>query len=156
MDKRGQFFLIAALLISGIAISFSTVYNSVYVERADTQVYDLSEELYSELQQTYDSGVVRGDKPEDIQKNLKTLADYYQIQNPDSTFIIYYGNEESVQRINTQGGTGSDSEVIQEQTTTPQSGAGTRGTASVESTTSTTSPQTSKKVKVKIRFRDAD
>lgn len=103
MEKRGQFFLIAALLISGIAIGLGTLYNTAYVERADTQVYDLSEELYAELQQTYDSGLVRGDSKDEIQKNIARLAQYYQEQNPDSTFIIFYGNEKEICKVESRG-----------------------------------------------------
>ncbi len=135
MQKRGQFFLIAALLISGIAIGFSTLYNSAYIEQADTQVYDLSEELYAELQQTYDAGIVRGNTPEEVKENLKKLADYYQLQNPDSTFVIFYGDGskagvEGVQRLDTSG-----NELVYEETGTP---AGTtQRTASAESSTGT-------------------
>lgn len=103
MKKRGQFFLIAALLISGVAIGLGTLYNTAYVERADTQVYDLSEELYAELQQTYDSGLIRGDTPQGIQKNIQLLARYYQEQNPDSTFIIFYSHGDEICKVESSG-----------------------------------------------------
>lgn len=167
MKKRGQFFLIAALLISGIAIGFSTLYNSAYVERADTQVYDLSEELYAELQQTYDSGTVRGDNQEVIQANLKQLAEYYQSQNPDSTFVIFYGDPDSesckkrkecIQRIDT-----SPSETYNEEPTTDTSSetpssTGTRGTQAENTRPSDITPSLEeagkeKKVKVRVRFK---
>ena len=92
MLKKGQFFLIAALLISGVTIGFGTLYNEAKIERSDRQVYDLSEELYSEIQQTYDSGIIRGKGPAEIQPDIARLASFYAQQNPDSNFQVIYGN----------------------------------------------------------------
>ena len=153
MNKRGQFFLIAALLISGIAIGFSTLYNSAYIEQADTQVYDLSEELYAELQQTYDAGTVRGQNQDEIQANLKKLADYYQQQNPDSTFVIFYGSSDSenckkgealcIKRLDT---TADGSEFTLDTQEVPASGsAGSRTTQDAPSTSGTLGLQSEKK-----------
>ena len=156
MEKRGQFFLIAALIISGIAIGFSTLYNSAYIERADTQVYDLSEELHAELQQTYDAGMVRGESQDEIDTNLKKLAEYYQMQNPDSTFVIFYGNnEDGVNRLDTSGeNDGSELTVIEEGTTNTGDSTGTRGTQSEGNNPSTGEHTTKKKLKVRVRLRD--
>ena len=168
MKKQGQFFLIAALLISGIAIGFSTLYNSAYIERSDTQVYDLSEELYAELQQTYDSGMVRGKTETEIQANLKKLAEYYQLQNPDSTFVIFHGNPDSeacktgtvecVQRLDTVGGTlGSELTLTDENgasTGTQDATGATRGTQSISTTSPIGERSSIKKVRIRVKFKD--
>ncbi len=167
MKKQGQFFLIAALLISGIAIGFSTLYNSAYIERSDTQVYDLSEELYSELQQTYDSGMVRGETEAEIQANLKKLAEYYQLQNPDSTFVIFHGNPDSeacktstvkcVQRLDTADGTFVSELALTDEdapgTQNPATGA--RGIQSTSTTSLAGEHPSIKKVKIRVKFKDA-
>ncbi len=159
MNKEGQFFLIAALLISGIAIGFSTLYNSAYIERADTQVFDLSEELYTELQQTYDAGLVRGKEPAEIQGNLKKLADYYQLQNPDSTFSIYYGDGTEQPSLLTTSSDTTSSELVNEDAAPAQGGSipnpsSDASSRSVKSTDVTTTPaQQGKPKKVKIRIK---
>ena len=168
MKKQGQFFLIAALLISGIAIGFSTLYNSAYIERSDTQVYDLSEELYAELQQTYDSGMVRGETEPEIQANLKKLAEYYQLQNPDSTFVIFHGNPDSeacktgtvecVQRLDTSAEAfGSELTLLtdEDSPSTQDTTGGTRGTQSISTTSPAGDHSSIKKVKIRVRFKDA-
>lgn len=99
MKKRGQFFLIAALLISGIAIGFSTIYSESQIDRSDAQVFDLTDELESELQQVQDGGVFTGSDPETIKANLKAVADHYQNIHPDSNVVIFYGNGDEVDGI---------------------------------------------------------
>ncbi len=166
MKKQGQFFLIAALLISGIAIGFSTLYNSAYIERSDTQVYDLSEELYAELQQTYDSGMVRGNTESEIQANLKKLAEYYQLQNPDSTFVIFHGNPDSeacrtgalecIKRLDTSAGSsGSDVTLVDGSTSGTDGSAAARGIQSRNTARSAGAQQEKKKVKIRVKFKDA-
>ena len=56
MDKRGQFFLIAAVVIIGLIIGLSVVYNSVKAPKEDSQVYDLSKEIDYESAQVIDHG----------------------------------------------------------------------------------------------------
>ncbi|PIN93783.1 hypothetical protein COU54_01990 [Candidatus Pacearchaeota archaeon CG10_big_fil_rev_8_21_14_0_10_31_24] len=93
MNKTGQFFLIAALIISGIIIGFGTIYNTSQVEQSDAQVLEFTEELHSELQQVQDTGTFKGKSDEEIQQEMDTLLEYYQKQNPDSEFVIIFGNE---------------------------------------------------------------
>ncbi|MBS3089596.1 hypothetical protein J4461_01805 [Candidatus Pacearchaeota archaeon] len=96
MLKKGQIFLIAALIISGITIGFGTIYNEASVERQDAAVYDLSTELRSELQQVYDNGVINSKDEDKIQEDITKLALYYSEQNPDSNFEIFFGNETDI------------------------------------------------------------
>src|SRR3989338_5258798 len=96
MLKKGQIFLIAALIISGITIGFGTIYNEASVERQDAAVYDLSTELRSELQQVYDNGVINSKDEDKIKEDITKLALYYSEQNPDSNFEIFFGNETDI------------------------------------------------------------
>ena len=51
MKKKGQFFLIAAVIISGIIISFGTLYTESRIERGEAEkTYELTEEIYTEMQ----------------------------------------------------------------------------------------------------------
>src|SRR3989338_6726799 len=110
MKKRGQFFLIAALLISGITIGFGTLYNTASIERTDTRVYDLSEQLHSELQQVYDSGTLNPSpgtpeqQQKSLQENLQRLTTVYEAQNPDSNIVVFYGDGETVKKLSGETG----------------------------------------------------
>ena len=46
MHKKGQFFLIAAIVIIMIVIGLGTIYVSTNSQSEDTQTVDLSEEIY--------------------------------------------------------------------------------------------------------------
>lgn len=103
LRKAGQFFLIAALIISGMVIGFGTLYNSAQIERADTQVYDFSEELRSEVRQVHDSGTFSGLTEEQINENTENLLNYYAEQNPDSDFVVLYGNTTKSKLLYSEG-----------------------------------------------------
>lgn len=109
MNKRGQFFLIAALIIVVITIGLSTVYVSLKTQPEDFRVYDLSDEINFESSKVIDVGILEGEESSVITyNNLKDLTTSYAILNPESDFIIYYGNEEGIQARsyeNEEGGT---------------------------------------------------
>lgn len=102
MNKRAQFFIISALIIATVTISLGTVYNKAKTnEKEDIRVYELTEELHSEIQQAYDNGILAGQNQEDIEKNLKNLASHYSRQNPDSNFVIFYGDSNNLKALYT-------------------------------------------------------
>lgn len=160
MKKRGQFFLIAALLISGIAISFGTIYNKSQIEDTDTAVFDLTEELSSELQQVQDSGTFNNKDPEIIKEDLKKVALYYSAQNPDSNFVIYYGNEQNIEELTHSGDTNLQTQNIvitnldSTETASPDASEGTRGVASNSDSSNVDTRASEKRVRVKIKFKD--
>lgn len=160
MKKRGQFFLIAALLISGIAISFGTIYNKSQIEDTDTAVFDLTEELSSELQQVQDSGTFNNKDPEIIKAELKKVASYYSAQNPDSNFVIYYGDGQNIEELTHSGDTNLQTQNIvitnsdNTKTSSPDASEGTRGVASTSDSSNVDTRASEKRVRVKIKFKD--
>jgi len=94
MNKRGQIFLIAALVIVLIMSGFG-IYNAVSTPKEDKKVYDLSQEIKYETNQIIDSGVYSGTEGEIVDKINQTL-DYYAKMNPDSEIIIIYGDENTL------------------------------------------------------------
>ena len=96
MSKRGQFFLIAAVVIVIIVIGLGVVYNFVTTSEEDKSVYDLSKELNYESAQIIDNGVFNSRTKEDIAKNLENLSTVYAEANPLSDIIIVYGNTTQV------------------------------------------------------------
>jgi len=69
MVKKGQVFLIAALVIVSILIGLGAIYNTVNVSAEDIQIYDLSDEISFEASQVLDSGVFHGTDKGKIEEN---------------------------------------------------------------------------------------
>jgi hypothetical protein len=93
LNKRGQLFLIAALVISGILISLAALYTTTQKPEEDKIVYDLSSELNYETAQVIDQAVFQGITQTDLDKYITNLTDYYVTQNPGNDIIIVYGND---------------------------------------------------------------
>lgn len=100
MNKKAQFFLIAALIISGIILGLSQTFTSSNVEPSETLAYDLSNEVYYEASQVIDNGVFNSKSDDDIKKDISNLAEYYSKINPDSDISIVYGNPEKAESLN--------------------------------------------------------
>lgn len=95
MEKRGQFFIIAALIIVIIIMGLATSYVSFKAPEEDIRIYDLSNEINFESSKVIDRGVISGSNAE-VYNNLKQLSDSYALLNPDSDFVIYYGDETGI------------------------------------------------------------
>jgi hypothetical protein len=96
MNKRGQFFLVAALVIVGILIGLAGVYTQVNTPKEDSAVYDLSSELNYESLQVIDQGVYTDTPQDQVNKNILDLADYYVDKNPQKDFAIIYGDRDTL------------------------------------------------------------
>jgi hypothetical protein len=102
MNKRGQFFLVAALAIIGILIGLAAHYSSAETPPSDTVVYDLSKEINYESGQVIDHGVFYSLSPEQMNKNIENITDHYARTNPGTDFIFIYGDKSKVQVTNYQ------------------------------------------------------
>ena len=102
MNKRGQFFIIAALIIVIIIIGLGTSYVSFKAPEEDIRVYDLSSEINFESSKVIDNGIISGSNTE-VYNNLKQLSDSYALLNPDSDFVIYYGDENEIKARSYEG-----------------------------------------------------
>ena len=91
MNKRGQFFLIAALVIAGIIITLTSInFSTKTPEVKTTAVYDLSKEINFESNSLIDYGVFLDSLT--IGASLQNLAAAYSAENPDTDLLIVYGN----------------------------------------------------------------
>ncbi len=93
MKKRGQFYLIAALIIVGILVGLGAIYNDVRTSNEDTQVYDLSKEINFESSKVVDQGVFSGSSSSTIEDNIKKLIEIYSNSSPNNEIFVLYGNE---------------------------------------------------------------
>ena len=92
MNKRGQFFLIAAVVISILVIGAGTIYISTLSSPEETRIYDLSSEIDYEASQVIDSGVLDGKEHGEILVDIKALTTSCAKINPNEDLAIYYGN----------------------------------------------------------------
>lgn len=122
MNKRGQFYLIAALVVVGLIAGLATVYNSAKSLSEDIAVYDLSEEIIFEGSQVLASGVFNAQEDDQIVQNVENLTEYYAKTNPNSELIVIYGDTNELHyiiynntvagTISIQGSSGETSELI--------------------------------------------
>lgn len=92
MDKRGQFFLVAAIIIVGLIFSTRAVYNVAVSNSEESTIFDLSEELKFETYQVIDNGVYTNSQNEIISR-AEILTDYFSDSNPDNDLLALVGNE---------------------------------------------------------------
>ncbi len=93
MEKKGQFFLIAALVIIALILGLVTVRNVARSSSEDVTLYDFSREFSYEGSQVIDQGIYTLLPEESIYGNTKFLGKlYYDTQDEDTEFFIIYGN----------------------------------------------------------------
>jgi hypothetical protein len=107
-DKKGQFYLIAAIIIIIVLVGFFAVSNKLISRPQETQTYELSKNLNVEGEQVINHGVFN-------QKNLTYLLDsftesYAKYINEDSDVYFTYLDKSrenlnivAYQRVNTGG-----------------------------------------------------
>ena len=97
IGKRGQFFILAAVILSVIVIGLVSIGNNVQTKKEPLKFYDLSYELDREAAKIIDYGVLNdlddaainllmADFTNAVQKNLRD-------RDPELDFIFIYGND---------------------------------------------------------------
>ncbi len=100
MKKRGQFYLIAALIIVGIAAGLATIHNSSKTSEEDVAVYDLSQEIDFESAQVIDNGVFKASLSPNTNTNIISLTQHYCAKSTeDTSFVVVYGTTASASII---------------------------------------------------------
>ena len=98
MKKRGQFYLVAAIVISIILISLVTVSNYLN-KKEDTKVYDLSEELGIESDQVLLYGTVSSENMDQLLTNFSKSYSYYASDKNTQIYFVFI-NGETITQIN--------------------------------------------------------
>jgi len=92
-DKRGQFYLIAAVIIVGLVIGFAALRNRVMEERGFTKVYDLGDELNIETANVYDYGIFDETRnPDELIQSWREKYSVYAQGKIAGTWILIYGD----------------------------------------------------------------
>lgn len=99
MHKRGQFFLIAAVIIVFVLIGFGAIYSSTKTLKEDVIFYDLSKEAVFEGTKVLDYSSFNSIPDSEVYAMVKNLTDYYSTLRPETDFIFIYGNASDLYRI---------------------------------------------------------
>jgi len=97
-NKRGQFYLIAAVIIISLVIGFAVLRNVAKEEKETTKVYDIREEFEIETSYVYDYGIFTDDPTNFIDTWLTAYTDYAQTQEAEE-WVIIYGTSEDLTRV---------------------------------------------------------
>jgi hypothetical protein len=93
MYKRGQFFLIAAIVIISILIGLVSIQNYSASNQEETYVYDFSEEFDFESAQLINS--VKYNAEGDINKEISDLINSYLTQTTEDNLLFIFLYKES-------------------------------------------------------------
>ena len=97
-DKKAQFFLLAAVIISAIVISLGITSNVAIVSNEPDNFYDFSYEVDREAGAVIDYQIYTDDDIEgDLSQFVDMLAGETKESNPDANFLFIYGNNENME-----------------------------------------------------------
>lgn len=93
MNKRGQFYLIAAFVIIGLIVGASTVYIFTRTSKEGTTIEDLHSEITLEVREITNSGVFNEVDNIELDNRLEDLIEYYSGVNPNTDFFFVHGGK---------------------------------------------------------------
>lgn len=92
MNKRGQFYLVGAIVIVSLIIGFVTITNYTKQD-SSTKIYDLSEELGIESSQVLEYGLVNQDD------KIPDFTEKFGVLNSQVKLVIIIGNEKEIKKV---------------------------------------------------------
>ena len=97
MNKRGQFYLIAAVVIAGLIVGMGMNYTSINGSSNDDSTDKILLQIQSEASQVIDNAVFNGLSNSERNANLDLLLGAYSQNNPDTEFVLIFGSKEEIQ-----------------------------------------------------------
>ncbi len=97
IQKRGQFFILAAVIISSIVLSLGVISNYALTSNNPTDFEKFSHGIKKETGEVVDYSIYSGfSNDEDLKNFIDLLSTYVSDKEPDSSFIFIYGNRKSI------------------------------------------------------------
>jgi hypothetical protein len=93
MNKKGQFYLIAALVIILLMLGLTDIYNETSYTDESNRAENLVREISFEANQIIDNGVFKGDPIANISSRLNYTLYLYSLKNPDTELAFIYCNK---------------------------------------------------------------
>ena len=91
MNKRGQFFILAAVIFSGLLLSVSLSVNQITTLKTNPNFYKSSEIINREISNVQSYQISSGDNSV-LEEFAENLAANLLDSNPNLNFILIYGN----------------------------------------------------------------
>jgi len=93
MNKRGQFFILSAVIITAVIATLTSIYNYSIADEEPKSLYDLSENIKNEGFEVVDYALY-SDKDQNLTLSRYTnnISDYILNTEPDAEFFFIYGN----------------------------------------------------------------
>jgi len=102
--KRGQFYLIAAVIIIAVIVALIMKLNSADVNPTPLEFSELSDNFERESVRIIDSGIEQGKSVDVIQQELQVFAQQYSeyatAKSPQIGFLYVYGNSSNITVVN--------------------------------------------------------
>jgi len=92
MSKRGQFFLLAAVVISVVVISLGVTTNRAVVKKEPVNFYDFSYEVEREAGEVLDYEIYSDIDGGSLDEFVQLLATEIRDRDPDANFMFIYGD----------------------------------------------------------------
>ena len=92
MNNRGQFFLLAAVVISVIVISLGVTTNRAVVRKEPGNFYDFSYEVKREAGEVLDYEIYSSIEGGSLDEFVQLLAAEIRDRDPDANFMFIYGD----------------------------------------------------------------
>jgi hypothetical protein len=96
MNKRGQFYLVAALVIILIMLGVTEIYNKVTSTNESDKAESLVREIGFEASKIIDNGAFLSLPKSNITANLNSTLEIYALNNPDTEIAFVYGNSSEI------------------------------------------------------------
>jgi hypothetical protein len=95
-DKRGQFYLIAAIIVIAVLIALATVGNYAFSRgsKESIKIYELSKDLQLEGESVINHGVFQGDPELELERFTQDYGEYISAGDTDVYFV--FGDQEMV------------------------------------------------------------
>ena len=104
MGKKGQYYLIAAIIIAIVMIGLNYTYTYARGSSDTLDVSDLTQEIHYETKQLIENRNSVGIGRAEIAQNIKeNITDYYLSRFVNADLIIVYGNESGAYIIDKTG-----------------------------------------------------
>jgi hypothetical protein len=98
-EKRGQFYLVAGIVIIGLLIGYATAYN-YFVKKPSIRVEDMKEEIKTEIGKILDNSVYLGTETDSaIKQFTDSYADY---TGTDKDLYFIFGDATNIKAVKYQ------------------------------------------------------
>lgn len=101
MEKRGQFYLLAAFIIVIVMTGLNQLYSSASVASERRVIYDLAEEASYEAKELFKNMIANNENDDDdIKGEMQKLVNYYSNRYANVDVVVVFGDETNAYVVN--------------------------------------------------------